>query len=130
MTFLRLLLLGVISLSAAAATDMRRPNILWIFSEDLSPYMGCYGDPINAGHTPTIDKFAAQGVLFTRAFATAPVCSASRSAIITGVMQTTTGTHQHRSSRTTDGEVVPEELRIHLPEGMETLPELMRAAGY
>lgn len=130
MTFLRLLLLGVISLSAAAATDMRRPNILWIFSEDLSPYMGCYGDPINAGHTPTIDKFAAQGVLFTRAFATAPVCSASRSAIITGVMQTTTGTHQHRSSRTTDGEVVPEELRIHLPDGMETLPELMRAAGY
>ena len=130
MTFLRLLLLGVISLSAAAATDMRRPNILWIFSEDLSPYMGCYGDPINAGHTPTIDKFAAQGVLFTRAFATAPVCSASRSAIITGVMRTTTGTHQHRSSRTTDGEVVPEELRIHLPEGMETLPELMRAAGY
>ena len=107
-----------------------RPNILWIFSEDLSPYFGCYGDPINAGHTPVIDQFAADGVLFKRAMVTAPVCSASRSALITGVMQTTTGTHQHRSSRTTDGEIVPEALRIHLPAGMKTLPELMRAAGY
>ncbi|MBT5901305.1 MAG: sulfatase [Opitutaceae bacterium] len=130
MPLLRFLLFCVISLSAAAATDMRRPNILWIFAEDLSPYMGCYGDPINAEYTPTIDNFAAQGVLFTRAFSTAPVCSASRSAIITGVMQTSNGTHQHRSSRTTDGVIVPEELRIHLPDGMKTLPEMMRAAGY
>lgn len=107
-----------------------RPNILWIFSEDLSPYMGCYGDPINAGHTPTIDQLAADGVLFTRAIAPSPVCSAVRSAIITGVMQTTTGTHQHRSSRAPDGNVVPEDTRIHLPEGMKTVPELMREAGY
>ncbi len=120
---LTLLLTGV-----ASAAD--KPNILWIFSEDLSPYMGCYGDPINAGHTPSIDQLAADGVLFTRAFMPAPVCSAARSAMITGVMQTTTGTHQHRSSRFTDGEVVPEDLRIHLPEGMKTIPELMRDAGY
>ncbi|MGB6223070.1 sulfatase-like hydrolase/transferase, partial [Haloferula sp.] len=72
-----------------------RPNILWIFSEDLSPYMGCYDDPINLGHTPAIDALAASGVLFKRAYVPAPVCSAARSAIITGVMQTTTGTHQH-----------------------------------
>ena len=59
-----------------------RPNILWIFSEDLSPYMGCYDDPVNAGHTPAIDKLAAEGVLFKRVFMPAPVCSACRSAII------------------------------------------------
>lgn len=106
------------------------PNILWIFCEDLSPFFGCYGDPVNAGHTPAIDRLAAGGVLFRRAYATAPVCSASRSAIITGVMQTTTGTHQHRSSRTTDGKVVPEALRIQLPEQMKTIPELLRKAGY
>ncbi|GAB5561377.1 MAG: sulfatase [Synoicihabitans sp.] len=127
---LALFLSLVITSMTASAAPSARPNILWIFSEDLSPYMGCYGDPINAGHTPTIDKFAADGVLFTRAFASAPVCSASRSAIITGVMQTTTGTHQHRSSRTTDGKVVPPSLRIHLPDGITTLPEIMRAAGY
>ena len=113
-----------------AAQDPQRPNILWIFSEDLSPFMGCYDDPINAGHTPTIDQLAADGVLFKRAFVPAPVCSACRSALITGVMQTTTGTHQHRSSRWPDGEIVPENVRINLPTGMKTIPELMKAAGY
>lgn len=115
---------------ALRAGESSRPNILWIFCEDLSPFLGCYNDPVNTGHTPTIDRLASNGVLFQRAYATAPVCSASRSAIITGVMQTTTGTHQHRSSRTTDGQVVPESLRIHLPEGMKTIPELMCEAGY
>ncbi|MDF1658639.1 MAG: sulfatase [Verrucomicrobiales bacterium] len=123
-----LLVLTLLLSGVASAAD--RPNILWIFSEDLSPYMGCYDDPINTGHTPSIDQLAADGVLFTRAFMPAPVCSAARSAMITGVMQTTTGTHQHRSSRFTDGEIVPEDLRIHLPEGMKTIPELMREAGY
>ncbi|SIT11496.1 Arylsulfatase A [Zobellia uliginosa] len=107
-----------------------KPNILWIIAEDLSPYLGCYGDSINQGHTPVIDSLAKDGVLYKRAYATAPVCSASRSALITGVMQTTTGTHNHRSSRFTNGEVVPDSLRILLPEGMKTVPELMKEAGY
>ncbi|MEP0213875.1 MAG: sulfatase [Cellulophaga sp.] len=130
---LSLYLLGFICLFGCKSKEqiaVKKPNILWIVAEDLSPFMGCYGDSINIGHTPVIDKFAKDGVLFTRAYATAPVCSASRSALITGVMQTTTGTHNHRSSRTTDGEVVPEELRINLPEGMKTIPELMKDAGY
>ena len=124
----RLLLLFV--LFPLCLRGEKKPNILWIFSEDLSPYMGCYGDPTNRGFTPVIDQFAAQGVLFKRAFVPAPVCSACRSAMITGVMQTTTGTHQHRSSRWTDGIVVPEEVRIHLPKAIKTIPELMREAGY
>ncbi len=111
----------------ASAAD--RPNILWIFSEDLSPYIGCYGDPINKRHTPTLDRLAAEGVMFKRVYMPAPVCSSCRSAIITGVMQTTTGTHQHRSSRAGRGPV-PEKVRIHLPKGMKTIPELMREAGY
>lgn len=127
--FISLVLL-VFSAALPSSAEARRPNILWIIAEDLSPFFGCYDDPVNSGNTPTVDKLAAQGVLFERAYATAPVCSASRSALITGVMQTTTGTHQHRSSRTTDGEVVPEALRIYLPEEMKTIPELMREAGY
>ena len=115
---------------AGSSASAEKPNILWILAEDLSPFMGCYGDPINQGHTPSIDKLASDGVLFSRAFVPAPVCSACRSALITGVMQTTTGTHQHRSSRWTNGEIVPEEARIYLPEGMKTIPELMKAAGY
>lgn len=119
-----------IFLSMQSLNGGDKPNILWIFVEDLSPLIGCYGDPINDGQTPVIDGLADRGVLFQRAFATAPVCSASRSAIITGVMQTSTGLHEHRSSRVLKGQVVPEALRIHLPEGMRTIPELMREAGY
>jgi len=118
------------SCNAQKAEEKKQPNILWIFAEDLSPFMGCYGDSINKNATPVIDRFASEGVLFKRAYTTAPVCSAARSALITGVMQTTTGTQNHRSSRTTDGEIVPEALRINLPENMETIPELMREAGY
>jgi arylsulfatase A-like enzyme len=115
--------------TVVGAAEGNQPNILWIFSEDLSPYMGCYEDPVNRNHTPTIDALASQGVLFRRAYMPAPVCSACRSAMITGVMQTTTGTHQHRSSRA-PGKTIDPEVFIELPVGMKTIPELMREAGY
>ena len=123
-----LLVLFVLMSQSAWLSAAEQPNILWIFSEDLSPYMGCYDDPINKDHTPTIDKLAKSGVLFKRCYMPAPVCSACRSAMMTGVYQTTTGTHQHRSSR----DSVDEELdtHIHLPQGIKTIPELMREAGY
>ncbi len=129
-TMKSLLFTFILLTSLLPAQEAKRPNILWIFSEDLSPYFGCYDDPINKDHTPVVDKFAADGVLFKRAFVPAPVCSACRSAMITGVYQTTTGTHQHRSSRWPDGEIVPENVRINLPDGIKTIPELMREAGY
>lgn len=113
-----------------SSATQERPNILWIVAEDLSPWMGCYGDEVNSGHTPTIDKLAAEDFLFKRAYTPSPVCSSARSALITGVMQTTNGTQEHRSSRYTDGKVVPKPIRIHLPEGVRTLPELMKEAGY
>ncbi|HEV2663947.1 MAG TPA: sulfatase-like hydrolase/transferase, partial [Blastocatellia bacterium] len=61
----------------------RRPNILWISTEDISPDLGCYGDEYAI--TPNVDRLAAQGIRYTNAFATAPVCAPSRSAIITGM---------------------------------------------
>ncbi len=127
-----LLVLAIFAMSCQTQSEelAKKPNILWIIAEDLSPFMGCYNDTINIGHTPAIDKMASEGVLFSRAFATAPVCSASRSAFITGLMQTTIGIHQHRSSRTANGDIVPEKLRIHLPDGMKTIPELMQESGY
>lgn len=120
----------LVLLALLTTSHAKRPNILWIFSEDLSPYFGCYGCPINQGNTETIDQLAREGVLFTRTYVPAPVCSACRSALITGLYQTTTGTHQHRSSRFTDGKIVPEELRIHLPEGVKPLPQILKEAGY
>src|SRR5436190_9497591 len=86
-----------------------RPNILWILAEDLGPQLHCYGYPIV--ETPNLDQFAAEGARFTRAFTTAPVCSASRSGFNTGVYQTTTGTHNHRSHRQ-DGYKLPNDVAL------------------
>ena len=60
-----------------------QPNILWIVSEDNSPFFGCYGDEFAT--TPTFDKLASEGVLYENAFANAPVCAPARSTIISGM---------------------------------------------
>src|SRR5688572_3523890 len=64
------------------AADAARPNILWLVSEDNAPLLGAYGDPL--ARTPNIDRLAAQGIRYDRAYATSPVCAPSRFAIITG----------------------------------------------
>jgi len=111
---------GQLSHLAYAAGKAERPNILWIIAEDLSPDLGCYGNRIVK--TPNIDKLAAEGARYTRAFATAPVCSASRSAIMTGMYQTTIGVHQHRTKEL-DG-LKP------LPGNVKVLTDYFRAGGY
>jgi uncharacterized sulfatase len=97
----------------ASAAD--RPNILWISAEDLSAgTLGCYG---GAAHTPRIDRLAAEGVRFDAAFAAAPVCAPSRSAIITGVMPTTLGS-------------LPMRCRATPPPHVTGFPRLLRDIGY
>jgi arylsulfatase A-like enzyme len=113
----------LIFLFCIPAFAQKRPNILWIMAEDLSPELSCYGSKLNAGKTPALDQMAKDGLLLRQCFAPAPVCSATRSAMLTGAMQTTSGMHNHRSSRT-------ESDAIHLPQGWSTLPELMQQAGY
>lgn len=101
------------------AAEPKRPNILWLIAEDFSPDLGCYG--AQQVWSPNLDALAATGMRFNRAFVTAPVCSASRSAFCTGMYQTTIGAHHHRSHRD-DGFV--------LPEGVHTAFDWMRRAGY
>jgi arylsulfatase A-like enzyme len=97
-----------------------RPNIVWIVTEDMSPHFGCYGE--KSIRTPHVDQLAAEGTRFSRAFVTAPICSISRSAMITGMYQTSIGAQHHRSGRG--------KLKIHLPEGVELVPALFKKAGY
>jgi len=99
---------------------LERPNILWIVVEDMSSHFGYQGEILVK--TPNVDRLAAEGVVFRNAYVTGPVCSASRSAMITGMFQTSIGAHHHRSSRG--------ELKIQLPEGIKTIPEMFREAGY
>ena len=105
---------------AVVRADAAPPNIVWIIVDDMSANFSCYGE--TAIETPHVDRLAANGVRFTNAYVTAPVCSTCRSAFITGMYQTSIGAHHHRSGR---GEV-----KIHLPEHVKMIPELFQNAGY
>lgn len=106
-------------LACGARADQPRPNVLWLIAEDLSPDLACYGNRVV--DTPNLDRLAAQGVRFTHAFVTGPVCSTSRSAIATGMYQTTIDAHNHRSHRD-DG--------YGLPQGVEPFTRYLQRAGY
>jgi len=96
-----------------------RPNILWLVAEDLGVELECYGT--KEVWTPNLNRLVQEGVRYTRFFTTAPVCSPSRSAFMTGMYATTIGAHHHRSHRK-DG--------FALPEGVRVLPDWLRDAGY
>ena len=108
----------VIPCSARAADEQSktaRPNILWITCEDISPHLGCYGD--TRAITPNLDRLARQGVRYTRAFATASVCTPARSCLITGVYASSLGTQHLRGLQP-------------LPKQVRCFTEYLRESGY
>ncbi|MCX6889473.1 MAG: sulfatase [Verrucomicrobia bacterium] len=114
---MRALLCLLLPLTVFAAD---RPNVLWFVVDDMSANFGCYGEQTIA--TPNVDRLAKEGVRFSRAYVTAPVCSPCRSALITGMYQTTIGAQHHRSGRG--------ELKIHLPAEITPTPKLFQQGGY
>ncbi|MBI5385357.1 MAG: sulfatase-like hydrolase/transferase [Verrucomicrobia bacterium] len=88
-----LLIAGALAASLAAgpmlADQAGKPNVLLICVDDLKPVLGCYGDA--RVKSPNIDRLAARGVLFERAFANQAVCAPSRNALMTGRRSTTLG---------------------------------------
>lgn len=106
--------------SHAQAGPARRPNILFIMADDLGyADLSCYGRP--DFKTPNIDRLAAQGMRFTQAYANSAVCSATRTALITGRYQyrLAVGLEEPISGR-----------KVGIPAGHPTLPSLLRDAGY
>ncbi len=110
-----LLIFTFLSLLAARAQASERPNILWITVEDMSPHLGSYGDPFV--HTPNLDRLAKKSIRYTHAIATAPVCAPARSTLITGMYQTSIGTHHMRN-------------QARLPNDIRCFTEYLREAGY
>ncbi len=96
-----------------------RPNILWILIEDWSPDLSCYGT--KGIDTPNVDQLAAEGIRYETAFTTSPVCSTSRSAMMTGFHQNYIGANQHRLTA---------DLKKPLPYGIKPIPHLLAEAGY
>jgi len=106
--------------SSISSSGERRVNILWISCEDTSPDLGCYGDTY--ANTPNLDKLAGQGRRYTNAFVPYPVCSPTRSSIITGMYPSTIGTMHMRTSMK-GYEAVP-------AANVKCFTEYLRAAGY
>lgn len=91
-------------------------NVLFIAIDDLNDWIGCLGGHPNV-KTPNLDRLAARGVLFTKAYCAAPLCNPSRAALMTGLRPSTTGvytnTQPFRRSPARDAVTLPQYFRAH-----------------
>jgi N-sulfoglucosamine sulfohydrolase len=120
---LHLSLMGLLLATCASAAEIKRPNILFAFADDWGRYASAYAKIDGAGgindviHTPNFDRIAREGILFRRAFVSAPSCTPCRSALLSGQ-------HFWRTGR---GAI----LRGSVWDGSNpSYPLLLQAAGY
>lgn len=95
--YISIFLLVIFTTGFVNAQTKEKPNIIWLMAEDIGPDIECYG--MAAVKTPVLNKLAETGIKFTNAFCTNPICSPSRSAMMTGVHQNKINAHNHRSNR-------------------------------
>jgi iduronate 2-sulfatase len=101
---------------SSSAVEASKLNVLFIAVDDLRPQTGCYGDPI--AKTPSIDRLASHGVVFTRAYCQQAVCSPSRTSLLTGRRPDTTRIYDLQTH-----------FRKNLPD-VVTLPQYFKQHGY
>ncbi len=104
-----------LQLSAAAMAQSARPNVLFIAVDDLDCRIACYGDPV--AKTPNLDRLAARGVRFQRAYCQYPLCNPTRSSVLSGRYPTSTG-------------VLDNNTFLTLGPGQFTLPFYFQRHGY
>jgi iduronate 2-sulfatase len=105
--------------AANPLSEQIRPNVLFICTDDLRPMLGCYGDPLAL--TPNIDRLAARGTLFNRAYCQASQCGPSRVSFMTGLRPETTRTFSLSDHFNWDRTKNP---------GLLTLPQHFKNHGY
>ncbi len=102
--------------ATAAASAARPPNVLFLIADDLNNNLGCYGDP--RARTPNLDRLAARGVRFDRAYCTYPLCGPSRNSMLTGL-------YPNASGILGNGQIFRQTIPRHI-----SLPQAFRHQGY
>ena len=117
--------------AASGATStrfLRHPNLLVFLADDLGARdLGCTGSTFY--RTPAVDALAASGMMFTQAYAAAPVCSPTRAALMTGRHPARVGITNFIGGERR-GSLFPAVYLRALPSSESTVPERLRAAGY
>lgn len=102
--------------ACAETVPKSKPNVLFLISDDLNNYLGCYGDP--RAKTPHIDRLASRGVRFDRAYCTFPLCGPSRNSMLTGL-------YPNASGILANAQIFRQTIPSHV-----SLPQAFRQAGY
>ena len=117
---MKLTIIAVLTLVFCAATpvfpsgDSDRPNVLFIAADDLRMNLGCYGDRLAI--TPNLDKLAARGLRFDRAYCQFASCNASRASLLTGCRPDTISVYRlgtHFRDTAPDVVTLPQHFRLN-----------------
>jgi len=119
---------SLLAMNAHGQQEVKRPNILWISTEDMSPHLGCYGDKV--AKTPNIDRLASQGIRYTNVFTSAAISAPVRAGMITGMYQTSIGCMHMRTTSYRRSADNPVQFTAVPPHYVKAFTEYMRASGY
>lgn len=105
----------------------KKPNILWLVTEDMGAYLPMFGDSTIA--TPNLSRLAKEGVIYPNLFSTSGVCAPSRAAIATGMYPSGIGANHMRTTSYTEVTGLPKYGAVPPPE-VKMISELLRGKGY
>ncbi len=105
----------------------KRPNILWLVTEDMGAYIPSFGD--STIQTPNLSRLAAEGMIYPNLFSTSGVCAPSRAAIATGMYPSSIGANHMRTNSNTK-ETGLKAYEALPPSGVKMISELLRVNGY